>query len=42
MCTHRDILLGTEAGSLHMTNQDSRNKREGSSSLLLDIKDKSK
>lgn len=37
-----DILLGSEAGSLHMTNQDSRSKREGASSLLLDFKDRSK
>ena len=37
-----DILLGSEGGSLHMINQDSRSKREGASSLLLDFKDKSK
>lgn len=37
-----DILLGSEGGSLHMTNQDCRSKREGGSSLLLDFKDKSK
>lgn len=37
-----DIILGSEGGALHTTNQDSRSKREGPSSLLLDFKDKAK
>jgi hypothetical protein len=37
-----DIVLGSDGGSLHSTNQDSRSKREGSSSLLLDFKDKAR
>lgn len=41
-CCLRDIILGSEGGALHTTNQDSRSKREGSSSLLLDFKDKNK
>lgn len=37
-----DIIIGSEAGSLHTTCQDSRSRREGASSLLLDFKDKHK
>jgi hypothetical protein len=41
-CAASDIILGTEGGALHVTHQDSRSKREGSSSLLLDFKDRSR
>jgi hypothetical protein len=37
-----DIIIGSESGSLHVTCQEARSKREGSSSLLLDFKDKRK
>eukprot|EP00878_Enallax_costatus_P011969 GHUV01012497.1.p1 GENE.GHUV01012497.1~~GHUV01012497.1.p1 ORF type:complete len:1028 (+),score=282.75 GHUV01012497.1:49-3132(+) len=40
--TTGDIILGSEGGALHTTCQDSRSKREGASSLLLDFKDKRK
>ncbi|KAF8061305.1 VPS18 [Scenedesmus sp. PABB004] len=37
-----DVLLGSESGSLHVTAQDARVKKEGASTLLLDFKDKRK
>eukprot|EP00879_Flechtneria_rotunda_P019362 GHRR01020334.1.p1 GENE.GHRR01020334.1~~GHRR01020334.1.p1 ORF type:complete len:907 (+),score=281.55 GHRR01020334.1:278-2998(+) len=37
-----DVIIGTAAGSLHITCQDSKSKREGGTSLLLDFKDKHK
>jgi hypothetical protein len=35
-----DVIIGSETGSLHVTNQEVRGKREGASSLLLDLKDR--